>query len=213
MEWNYADIYEAVAKEIPDVPCQIQGDRSISWAEFDRRSSALAASLSSAGLGHQSKVGIYLRNCPEFLEAYVACLKARLVPLNINFRYGHDELVHVLGNADVEAVVFHTRYALTLARCRSELPLLRHFIAVDDGAPIPDWAAHYSHVVEAADESPTTAPRGGDDALLLYTGGTTGLPKGVLWRQDEVIRALGTAANFYLGRPPAQDLDDLVDKL
>jgi acyl-CoA synthetase (AMP-forming)/AMP-acid ligase II len=212
MEWNYADIYEAIAEQLPDAACQVQGDRTITWAEFDRRSDALAAALLASGLGHQAKVAIYLRNCPEFIEAYVACLKARLVPVNINFRYGHDELVHVLGNAEAEAVVFHTRYAPTLSRCRADLPLLGHFFGVDDRSPAPEWARSYEAVV-AGEASLPRESRSGDDALLLYTGGTTGLPKGVVWRQDAVIRALGTAANFYMGRPPADDLDDLVVKL
>lgn len=222
MHWNYADIYEAIADAMPEAPCQIQGSRTVTWAEFDRRSSALAGTLLRAGLTPGAKVAVYLRNCPEFLEVYLACFKAALVPVNINYRYGRDELVHVLGNSDAEAVVFHARYGPTLARCLDELPGLRLCLAVDDGSPLAEWAEPYEASVgasELSEPSGSTRPsgplaaRGGDNALLLYTGGTTGLPKGVVWRQHEVIRALGTAANFYLGRPPAADLDDVVRRL
>lgn len=213
MYWNYADIYEAIAAAIPDVPCQVQGSRTVTWAEFDRRSDALARALEDAGLEPGAKVAVYLRNCPEFLETYVACFKARLSPVNINYRYGHDELVHVLANSDTEAIVFHARYGPTLARCREELPRLGRCLAVDDGSPLPDWAEAYDDVVAAHAGARPAARRSGDDSLLLYTGGTTGLPKGVMWRQHEAIKALGTAANFYLGRPPAADLDDVVRRL
>lgn len=211
MQWNYADIYEAIAAAMPDVPCQVQGDRMVTWAEFDRRSNALAQAFLAAGLPHQAKVAIYLRNCPEFLETYVACFKARLVPVNVNYRYGPAELVHVLGNSDAEAGVFSAAYAETLGRCREELPRLRYFLAVDDGNAKPDWALAYERIGEAA-SSPDVG-RSGQDALLLYTGGTTGLPKGVIWRQDEVIQALGAGGNFYLGQPPAADLDEILRRL
>src|SRR5919206_2832790 len=190
--WNYADVCEQIAQVLPGEPCQVQGDRVVSWRDFDRRANAVAASLLGAGLGHQAKVAVYLRNCPEFLEAYVGCFKAGLVPVNVNFRYGPDEILHVFTNADVEAVIFHASYGDTLERCRDELPLLRHFWAVDDGCDLPEWAESYDAAVSAGSDA--VAPgwgRSGDDAILVYTGGTTGLPKGVLWRQDDVFKALG----------------------
>ena len=212
MEWNYADIYEAIAEQLPDAACQVQGDRTITWAEFDRRSDALAAALLASGLGHQAKVAIYLRNCPEFIEAYVACLKARLVPVNINFRYGHDELVHVLGNAEAEAVVFHTRYAPTLSRCRADLPLLGHFFGVDDRSTCP----RVGPVLRGRGRRGGLAP-GSHGAATTHCSSTPAAPPVFrrAWCGDRTrsIRALGTAANFYMGRPPADDLDDLVVKL
>lgn len=212
--WNYADVYEQIASAVPDAPCQVQGDRIVTWSEFDRRANAVAASLLEAGLGHQAKVAVYLRNCPEFLEAYVGCFKAGMVPVNINFRYGPDEILHVFTNGDVEAVVFHASYADTLERCRDELPLLSRFWAVGDGHELPGWAESYD-AAAAADRDRVAPPwgRSGDDAILVYTGGTTGLPKGVLWRQDDVFRALGCGGNFYLERPPVSDLDELVARL
>lgn len=212
-DWNYADIYEVIAREIPNAPCQVQGDRTITWAEFDRRSDALAAWLLDLGLDHQANVAIYLRNCPEYIEAYVACFKAGLVPVNVNFRYGHDELMHVFTNAEVAAVIFQAQFAPTLNETRAELPGMRHFLALADDSEAPSWAASYDEVALSARRHPNPPRRSGNDALLQYTGGTTGLPKGVLWRQDTVIQALGSAANFYMKHPPAIDLADLVTKV
>ena len=90
--WNFADVFEAVAARVPDRPCHIHGTRVVTWAEFDRRANALARDLLAAGLGHQSKVAAYLTNGPEYLETYVAAFKAGLVPVNTNFRYGADEI-------------------------------------------------------------------------------------------------------------------------
>lgn len=213
MEWNYADIYEAIAAATPDAPCQVQGEQTITWSQFDRHTSALAHALVDAGLEPGAKVGILLHNRPEFIEAYVACFKARLTPVNINYRYGHDELVHVLGDSDAEAVIFQARYAGAIEGCRDELPLLRYFLAVEDGSSHPDWAQSYEAVTARTLPPPVGVVRSGNDSLLVYTGGTTGAPKGVIWRQHQAIRALGTAANFYIGKPPAVDIADVVARL
>ncbi|MEY4176081.1 MAG: hypothetical protein RI900_3246, partial [Actinomycetota bacterium] len=105
--WNFADVYEAVAARVPDRTCQVQGERVITWAQFDARADALAADMLAAGLGHQAKVAAYLHNGPEYLEVYVAAFKGGFAPVNTNYRYGHDEIVYLFDNADAEAVVFH----------------------------------------------------------------------------------------------------------
>lgn len=211
--WNYADIYSAIAREIPDQPCQVQEDHVVTWGEFERRSDAVAASLLDLGLAHQSKVAVLMRNRPEYLETYVACFKAGLVPVNVNYRYGHDELVHVLIDSDSRAIVFQASLEPVIQSARSELPHLTHGIVVDDGTPATGWAHPYEDLATSGC-TPTNAPaRSGDDGLLQYTGGTTGLPKGVLWRQDTAITALGSAANFYMHKPPASDMDDLLEQL
>ncbi|MDN5794883.1 MAG: AMP-binding protein [Intrasporangium sp.] len=224
--WNYAEIYRAIARELPDLPCQVQGDHVTTWAQFDRRSDAVAAHLLSLGLPRQAKVAVLLRNCPQYIEAYVGCFKAALTPLNVNYRYGHDEVVHVLTNGDAEALIFHTSLTEVVDGARPDLPRVGHFIALEDpfGAgpasvartsvpQVPEWAHSYEQV--ATSGGPLADPPGlsGDDALLQYTGGTTGLPKGVLWRQDTVISALGGATNFYQNKPAVDDLDGLVRQL
>jgi len=214
--WNFADVYEAVAARAPDRPCQVQGDRTVTWAQFDARADALAADLLAAGLRQQSKVAAYLYNCPEYLETYVAAFKGGFAPVNTNYRYAHDEIVYLFSNADAEAVVFHAAFAALLDVARHELPMVRRWYCVDDGtAPVPDWAVSYESVVTTPVTGPVRGPwgRSGDDLLLLYTGGTTGMPKGVMWRQDDLFSVLGGGGNAVLGVPPAESLDDLAARL
>jgi fatty-acyl-CoA synthase len=213
--WNFADVYEAVARRIPDAPCQVQGDRTMSWDEFDRGADGLARHLLDAGLGHQAKVAAYLTNCPEYLQAYLGACKAGMVPVNTNYRYGPDEITYLFDDADAEAVVFHAAYGPLLEGVRHRLPKVRAWLVVDDGGPRPGWATPYAEVAARGGSGPVQGPwgRSGDDLLLLYTGGTTGLPKGVMWRQDDLFKVLGRGGNPLLGRPPAADLDELVGRV
>src|SRR5690606_10559231 len=135
------------------------------------------------GLTRQAKVAAYLWNGPEYLETYYAAFKAGLAPVNTNYRYGPDELVYLFDNADAEAVIFHAGFAATLEKIRERLPKVTRWIAVaDPGFETPAWAADYERIVgHPPADRPYQAPwgRSGDDLLLLYTGGTTGMPKGV----------------------------------
>jgi 3-oxocholest-4-en-26-oate---CoA ligase len=180
-DWNLADVYEQVADVVPDRPAQICGSRTVLWRDFDRRANALAADLIAAGLGRQSKVAVYQYNGVEYLEAYLAAFKAALVPVNTNYRYGPAELAYLFDNADAEAVVFSASFAPVLEQIRDRLPTVKRWYAVDDGVDVPSWAVPYESVVAAgADRAAPPWGRSGDDLLLLYTGGTTGMPKGVM---------------------------------
>jgi 3-oxocholest-4-en-26-oate---CoA ligase len=213
--WNFADVYEAVATKVPDRACQVQGDRVVTWGSFDRRANALAADLVAAGLTHQSKMAAYLYNGPEYLETYVAAFKGGFAPVNTNYRYGPDEIVYLFDNADAEAVVFHTAFVPLLEQVRERLAKVRRWYAVPDGTlPVPEWAVDYGSVVDAgADRFEAPWGRSGDDLLLLYTGGTTGMPKGVMWRQDDLFNVLGAGGNPNLGIPPATSPEDLANRV
>ena len=106
-DWNFADIYEAIAAAIPDAPCQVNGDRITTWEDFDRRANAFAVDLIDAGLTHQSKMAAYLYNGVEYLETYLGAFKGGFAPVNTNYRYGPDELAYLWGDAGCEAVIFH----------------------------------------------------------------------------------------------------------
>jgi len=212
--WNFADAYERIAAAVPDAPCQEQGGRVVTWRQFDQRADAIAEDLLAAGLGEQAKVAAYLTNCPEYLETYLAAFKAGLVPVNTNFRYGPEEIRYLFDNADVEAVVFHAAYADLLEQIRDRLPSVRRWYVVDDGHPTPAWATRYEQV--AGRRVGRVQPpwgRSPDQLLLLYTGGTTGMPKGVMWRQDDLFNVLGAGGNPITGQPPAADLDDLASRI
>ena len=214
-DWNFAKIFSAIAARVPDRPCQIQGERVISWGEFDARTSSLAADLIAHGVSHQGKLACYLYNGPEYMEAMTAAFKAEMAPVNTNYRYGPDEIFYLFDNADAEAVVFHAAFTELLEQVRERLPkVLRWYVVADESGAGPEWATPYESVATAGHAVPVgrTDP-GGDDLLLLYTGGTTGMPKGVMWRQDDLFNVLGAGGSPLTGVAPAAGIDELVDRL
>jgi acyl-CoA synthetase (AMP-forming)/AMP-acid ligase II len=211
--WNIADVFETIADRIPDALAQQQGDRAITWREFDRRADGVARALLDAGLVEQDKVAQYLYNCPEYIESLYACFKAGLATVNTNYRYAADELVYIWDNADVVAVVFHGEFTPTIEAIRERVPHIRRWLWVDDrNGACPDWATPYE-AAATSEPGRTRGPwgRSGDHLFLLYTGGTTGMPKGVMWRQDDMFRALD--ANNRLRMPPEQDLGALESRV
>ncbi len=216
--WNYADVFEAVASSVPDQLAQVCGERRYTWSQFDTRANALATHLLHSGLGEQAKVAAYLTNSPEYLETYFAAFKAGMVPVNTNFRYGPDEIRYLFENADAEAVVFHAVYASLIDAVRAQLPGVRQWIVVDDpgetnGAAVAPWATPYNSIISAHSnvDGPVRGPWGlsGDHMLFLYTGGTTGMPKGVMWRQDDLFNVLGRGGHAAFQLPGVESLDEL----
>ena len=211
--WNFSDIYTAVAEEIPDSVALVQGDRARIWRDLDRRTTALAAFLVNAGLQRQDKVAQYLFNCLEYLESALAAFRGGFVPLNTNYRYGPNELIYLWENGDVACVIFHGTFVPVIDGVRSRVPNVKLWLWVDDGsAPCPAWATPYETAaafVRADDWRPW--PVSGDDLLLLYTGGTTGLPKGVMWRQEDLFLRLNTENGESF--PEQADLEFLKSKI
>ncbi len=204
--WNYADIWERVAEIIPDAQAQVQGSRRYTWSEFDRRADGLARTLLDVGVDRQDKVAVFLYNCPEYLETMYACFKASLVPVNTNYRYGPEELRYLWDNSDSVAVAFHGTFVPTIDEIRDQVEV-KLWLWVDDGTePCPEWAVPYEEAAASADGR-VAAPwgRDGTDLNFLYTGGTTGMPKGVMWRQDDLIRATIGSVNPAF-REPGADL-------
>lgn len=203
-DWKIAEVWEAIAAAAPDRPALVCGARTTRWAEFDGRADALGRRLIACGLGRQAKVAAYLYNGSEFLDTYYAAFKAGLVPFNVNYRYGPEELFYLLDNADAEAVVFHASFSEKLEGLRARLPAVKAWICVaEPDAPTPDWALDYEEL--ASGDGPRCQPpwgRSGDDLLLMYTGGTTGMPKGVMWRQDDLFQVLGAGGNPTVAIPP-----------
>jgi len=212
--WNFADAWEVVADQLPDAPAQMQGDRTVSWREFDRRANAFARELLAQGLQKNAKIAILAYNGPEWLEALFAAFKVSMVPVNTNYRYGAEEIVYIYDNADAEVVVFHASFAPLLDPLRAKLPLVKAWYFIADGSAEPSWASSYEGVVErGADRVVTEWGRSGDDLHILYTGGTTGMPKGVVYRQDDLWNALGAGGNIALGIAPPVDLEEYRSRL
>jgi acyl-CoA synthetase (AMP-forming)/AMP-acid ligase II len=204
--WNFAEAWEVVAAKIPDAQCQVQGDRRVSWGDFNRRANGVAQFLLDAGAQEQDKVAQYLQNCPEYLESMFAAFKAGLAPINTNFRYVDDELVYLWDNADCVAVVFHAQFAPTIERIRDRVPRVVSWLYVEDesGEGCPEWATPYENAAAVGTDENVAGPwgRDGDHLLMLYTGGTTGMPKGVMWRQDDLFRQLGGSLNGRFREDP-----------
>jgi acyl-CoA synthetase (AMP-forming)/AMP-acid ligase II len=215
--WNFAELWEAIADKFPDAQAQVQGDRRFTWKEFDARADALAHHLLEGGAVHQDKVALYLYNCPEYMEGCYASFKAGLVPVNTNYRYLDDELVYLWDNADAVAVVFHGTFTDRVAAVKDRLPRVRHWIWVDDGTnPKPDWADDYEQVVASAPGRVIPEwGRSGDDIVMIYTGGTTGMPKGVMWRQDDLIAVTCGVGNNKLTQDPDEvgGVQAIVDEI
>ena len=207
--WNIAEVWETVAEEQPDALAQVQGERRSTWSEFDRRADGVAAALLASGAQHQDKFAQYLYNRPEYLESVFAAWKAGLVPVNTNYRYTEDELFYLWDNADAVAVVFQGEFTSRVESIRARLPKVRLWLWVDDGTgPCPEWATPYESAATSA-EGRTIPPwgRSPDDLYMLYTGGTTGMPKGVMWRQDDIFGLLNGGSPNPL--PQDGTLDDV----
>ena len=197
VEWTYADVWETIAGCVPDRIALAHGERKVTWREFDRRADAIAAALLNAGLQRQDKVALYLNNAPAYLESSFAAFKAGLVPVNTNYRYTGDELVQLWTDADAAAVIFHGAFAAQADAVRARCPAVKAWLFVNDGEGVcPGWAVPYETAARAATVRTIASwGRSGDDQLLIYTGGTTGLPRGVMWRQHDMFLASNTTSD------------------
>jgi fatty-acyl-CoA synthase len=203
---NWATLWESLAAAQPDHGAVVVGERIIRWRDLEARAARLASVFIDAGLGHDAKVAQLLHNCPEYLESVFAAFKVRATPVNVNYRYLADEIAYVLDNSDAEAVVFHGSLGDRIATVRERLPRLRLLLQVDDGSPLIEGARWYDDALAAALPA-EASERSGDDQLFLYTGGTTGLPKGVMWSHADLFGALAytgyVAAGLEVPSTPA----------
>jgi fatty-acyl-CoA synthase len=185
MHAHFSFLWEQVAEATPDAPAVVQGRRSISWREYEARAGRLAQAFLDVGLGAHSKVAIYLYNAPEYCETNFAAMKIRAIPVNVNYRYLDDELAYLLDNSDAEALVYHSSLGDRVARVAPRIPKLKLLVAVDDG-PAGDGsrgvpgAVAYEDLQRQLSPAARVTPRG-DEIYMFYTGGTTGMPKGVMY--------------------------------
>jgi acyl-CoA synthetase (AMP-forming)/AMP-acid ligase II len=209
VEAHYATIWEGIADAIPAADALVQGDVRRSWAQFDDRAARLAAVLTDGGLGPGSKVGLFLYNSPEFMETYFAALKIRAVPFNVNYRYVEEELLYLLDNADADALVFHSSFGERVAKILPALPRLKVVASVDDGGGLIDVALDYESLLADFEPAPRMV-RSPEDITMIYTGGTTGMPKGVMAQIGESVTGLLATTPGMIGEPPAATPEEAV---
>src|ERR1700757_1737463 len=195
-------VAKAVAATIPDRELVIRGGQRYSYAQVIERSNRLATYLHSRGLGchtqrsalaghevGQDLLGLYAYNGNEFVEALLGAFQARVAPFNVNFRYVKSELQYLLADAGASALIYYAAFAPRVAEVLPDLPALRVLIQIADGSgnDLLDGAVDYETVIASSSPEPPPVSPSPDDLYVLYTGGTTGMPKGVLWRQHDIF--------------------------
>ncbi|WP_285564099.1 acyl-CoA synthetase [Streptomyces sp. RTGN2] len=196
MEYNLADLFESVVDAVPDREALVYLDhpgtgaeRRLTYAELDAAANRIAHHLIEAGIAPGEHLGLHLYNGIEYLQTVLGCLKARVVPVNVNYRYVEEELVYLYRDADLAALVFDAEFDERVAAAAPQAPLLRHLVRVGasaDGTTGPEAVA-YAEAEAAGDPGRGFPPRSADDQFIIYTGGTTGMPKGVMWRQEDLF--------------------------
>jgi 3-oxocholest-4-en-26-oate---CoA ligase len=210
---NLADLFEHAVDTAPDKPAVKVGDRVVTYAELEAESNQLAHYLASQGVGRGDHVGIYAKNSIEHVVAVLAVVKIRAVNINVNYRYVEGELNYLFGNADVVALIHERTYAPLVGACASQHPKLKTFVVIPDVTDPPENEAQnqadvssyggvlYADALAGQSTERDFGPRSADDLHIIYTGGTTGLPKGVMWRHEDFWRVLGGGIDFYTGEP------------
>ena len=211
MEMHFATVWEAITDQMGDHPAVSHGPLTRTWSEYDDRSARIAAAYDAAGLAADSKIGLFMYNSNEYNEAQFAAFKMRGVPININYRYIDEELRYLLDNSDSEALVFHSSLGDRVARIVDQLPNLKLLIEVDDGdTGQVDRAVALEDIVSGHAPLPRMTRRE-DDIYMLYTGGTTGMPKGVMYAIGGHTHGLASSGLPLLGAPVPETAQDVVD--
>ncbi len=226
VEFTVPAVTSAVAAAIPDRELIIQGDHRYTYAEIMQRSQRLAAYLHSRGLGcrtersgleghevGQDLLGLYAYNGNEFVEGLIGAFAARVAPFNVNFRYVKSELQYLLADSGATALIYHAAFAPRVAEVLPDLPQLRVLIQIadDSGNALLYGAVDYESVIRSDLPTPTLQ-HSPDDLYVLYTGGTTGMPKGVLWRQHDIFMTSFGGRNLMTGEP-TNSLDEIAARV
>tara|TARA_R110000796_G_scaffold83873_1_gene183120 strand:+ start:402 stop:2006 length:1605 start_codon:yes stop_codon:yes gene_type:complete len=180
---NFGDMLDAVGEMLgPDDLALAHGERRTYWPDFTARSNRLARNLREMGIETGDKAGFYLRNQPEYTEALAACFKGRFTHVNVNYRYLADELFYIFDNSDAAVVFYDVQFLDQVELVRGRLPKVKAWVQIG-GGDVPAWAVDYDRLATDGDPSSLGIERSPDDLFFLYTGGTTGMPKGVMWSQ------------------------------
>ncbi len=212
MALNFADLFEHAVDAFGERTAVACGDRQVTYRELEERANRLAHRLAGLGVGPGDHVGLYARNSVEAIETLIASCKLRAAAVNINYRYVENELRYMFADSDLTALVYDRRLAPVVAEAASAAPGLRGCVEIDDGSPPEQATAQgtaktavpvtgYDAALAAASPERDFPARSGDDVYIIYTGGTTGYPKGVMWRHEDIWRTLAGGIDFVTGEP------------
>lgn len=207
--FNLADIFEAVAEAVPERTAFVCGTQRLSYRELDQRATQLASALRARGVKRGDNVGIELYNSAEYLETFFACCKIGAAPANINYRYVADELAQLFASLELKALVYSAEFAPEIAKVAPRLPGLRTLVQVGAGASVPG-ALDYDELRASGATTLRDPERSDKDMSLLCTGGTTGLPKGVMWPHKNLFMGALGGGGIYLRRPPFGSVEELA---
>ena len=212
MNLDFASVWEMISDIVPDNDALICGEEVVTWKEYDEKSSKIATALSAAGLKANSKAGLYLNNSNEYLIAQNAIFKIGGIPINVNYRYVAEELIYLLDNSDSEAVFYHACYSNRIKEIASSLPNIKAWIEVSDGTEshFPD-ALKYEELLESSSPMDRIY-RDPETIYMLYTGGTTGMPKGVMYKQGEFLVFLFRTLKA-MGYDVPEDINNLEEQI
>ncbi|MCM3895307.1 acyl-CoA synthetase [Gordonia sputi] len=201
MAFHIADLIEHAVDLMPDRTALETDGRSMTYVELEREANALAHELIALGVRPTDSVGLYSRNTLECVVAMLAIFKVRAVMVNVNYRYVAAELEHIVTDSDMKVLIYERQYGDRVRNVLPNAPELAHVIVIEDGTDesVPDGAIPYGDAIVRGSVDRDFEPRSDDDLYMLYTGGTTGFPKGVVWRQEDIWRVLGGGISFYTG--------------
>lgn len=205
MALNIADLFEHAADAFPDRTAIACADRTATFAELDRRANQLAHHLAGQGFGLGDHIGLYSRNSIEAIETMLAAYKLRAVVVNVNYRYVENELRYLFDNADLTGLVHERRYGPLVDAVLPDTPQVRHTLVVEDGTDAASASVGYEDAIARRPAERDFGERSPDDLYILFTGGTTGHPKGVMWRHEDVWRVLGGGIDFVTGERLADE--------
>ena len=212
MNLDFASVWETISDIIPDNDALICGEEVVSWKEYDLRSSKIATALSEAGLSSNSKAGLYLNNSNEYLICQNAIFKVGGCPINVNYRYVEEELIYLLENSDSEAVFYHACYGERIKRISNSLPNIKVWIEISDGTKSQfNDCLHYENLITEMNPMDRIY-RDPETIYMLYTGGTTGMPKGVMYKQGEFLIYLFRTLKA-MGYDVPEDLNNLTERI
>ncbi|MCW2570470.1 MAG: fatty-acyl-CoA synthase [Frankiales bacterium] len=208
MQFNMADLFEDVVDAVPDREALYAEGRRLTFAQLDARANRLAHHFQSVGVRAGDHIGCHMMNGTEYLETMIALFKIRAVPINVNFRYVEDELLYLYKDADLKGVVFDTEFADRISPVLPRVDAVKHLVAVGPmTAELPQGTVMYDDAIAAQSDDRSGFPeRSADDLFVIYTGGTTGMPKGVMWRQEDIFFA-GMGGGYPMGEPLAKPSD------